>query len=385
MDFSFSQEALMMQETLRKFITEELLPLQEKHRLDREVPPPADLRMKIRKRSVELGFYGIDMPEEVGGGNISTVDRMLLHEEAAKHDNVFGEEIFGGAGGPTHILLACTDKQKEKYLTPLMKGEITTCFGLSEPGAGSDATNISTSAVKKGDAWILNGRKHYITSAPWADFAMVFASTDKAKGARGGITCFLVDRSAPGADFDHPQHTMDGNGWVGELVFEDCEVAADNVLGQVGFGFALAMKWINDGRLNIGAASVGIAKRMLNLSIDYAKQRVAFGQPIANFQLIQAMLADMATEIFAAENMVYRSAWMKDQGIDIRKEAAMVKVYCAEMVNRAVDTAMQIYGGMGFMRETPIEHVMRRVRVFRIFEGTSEIQRLTIAKSLLKE
>ncbi|OGP82965.1 MAG: hypothetical protein A2Y95_10010 [Deltaproteobacteria bacterium RBG_13_65_10] len=385
MDFTFSQEALMMQETLRRFITEEMVPLQEKHKLNRDVPPPAELRMKMRKRSAELGFYGIHMPEEVGGGGISTVDRMLLNEEASKHDNVFNQEVFGGAGGPTPILLACSDKQKEKFLLPLMKGEITTCFGLSEPGAGSDATNISTTAVKKGDKWILNGRKHYITHAPSADFAIVFALTDKAKGARGGITCFLVDRTAPGADFDHPQHTMDGDGWVGELVFEDCEVPEDNLLGQLGHGFALAMKWINDGRLNIGASSVGIAKRMLKLSVEYAKQREAFGQPIANFQLIQAMLADTATEIFAAENMVYRSAWMSDQGIDIRKEAAMVKVYCAEMVNRAVDTAMQIHGGMGFMRETPIEHVMRQVRVFRIFEGTSEMQRLTIAKSLLKD
>ncbi len=385
MDFSFSPEASMMQETLRKFVTEEMIPLQEKHSLDREVPPPADLRKKLRKRSVELGFYGIGMPEEAGGGGISTVDRMLLREESTKHDTVFDMEIFGGAGGPTPILLSCTDKQKEKYLAPLMKGDITTCFGLSEPGAGSDATNIATAAVKKGDTWILNGRKHYITNGPSADFSMVFASTDRGKGARGGITCFLVDRDAPGADFDHPQHTMDGNGWVGELVFEDCEVPADNVVGQVGFGFGLAMHWINDGRLDIGAASVGIAKRMLKISLDYARQRVAFGQPIASFQLIQAMLADMATEIFAAENMVYRAAWMKDQGIDIRKEAAMVKVYGAEMVNRAVDVAMQIHGGMGFMRETPIEHVMRRVRVFRIFEGTSEIQRLTIAKSLLKE
>ena len=385
MDFSFSQEALMMQDTLRKFVTEEMIPLQEKNSLDREVPPPANMRRKLRMRSAELGFYGIDMPEEAGGGGISTVDRMLLHEEAAKHDTVFDSEIFGGAGGPTPILLSCTDKQKEKYLAPLMKGEITTCFGLSEPGAGSDATNISTAAVKKGDKWILNGRKHYITNGPSADFSMVFASTDKTRSARGGISCFLVDRKAPGADFDHPQHTMDGNGWVGELVFEDCEVPAENLLGKEGFGFALAMNWINDGRLNIGAASVGIAKRMLRISLDYAKQRQAFGQAIASFQLIQAMLADMATEIFAAENMVCRAAWMKDQGIDIRKEAAMVKVYCAEMVNRAVDTAMQIHGGMGFMRETPIEHVMRRVRVFRIFEGTSEIQRLTIAKSLLKE
>ena len=166
MDFSFSQETLMMQETLRKFITEEMIPLQEKHKLDREKPPPADLRMKMRKRAVELGFYGIDMPEEVGGMDIPAADRCLLFEESAKHDNVFATEVFGGAPGPTPILLACNDKQKEKYLMPLMKGDITTCFGLSEPGAGSDATNIQTTAVKKGDKWILNGRKHYITGAP---------------------------------------------------------------------------------------------------------------------------------------------------------------------------------------------------------------------------
>jgi alkylation response protein AidB-like acyl-CoA dehydrogenase len=336
----------------------------------------ADLRKKLRKRSVELGFYGIAMPEEVGGGGISTVDRMLLHEEAAKHDTVFDSEIFGSAGGPTPILLSGSDKQKEKYLAPLMKGEITTCFGLSEPGAGSDATNISTSAVKKGDKWILNGRALHLNA-----LADCHGVRQHRQGRARRITCFLGIGRA-GADFDHPQHTMDGNGWVGELVFEDCEVSDDNVLGRVGFGFSLAMHWINDGRLNIGAASVGIAKRMLKLSLDYAKQRVTFGQPIANYQLIQAMLADMATEIFAAENMVYRSAWMKDQGIDIRKEAAMVKVYGAEMVNRAVDTAMQIHGGMGFMRETPIEHVMRWARVpdLRGHEESSA----SIAKSLLK-
>jgi alkylation response protein AidB-like acyl-CoA dehydrogenase len=266
-----------------------------------------------------------------------------------------------------------------------MQGDITTCFGLSEPGAGSDATNIQTTAVKKGDKWILNGRKHYITNAPSADYAMVFALTDREKKARGGITCFLVDRDTPGADFNIPQHTMQGNDWVGELLFEDCEVPGDNLLGKEGFGFALAMKWINDGRLNIGASAIGIAKRMLKLSVEYANQREAFGTVIGNFQLIQAMLADMATDIFAAENMVYRAAWMRDQGVDIRKEAAMVKLYGANMVNRCVDLAMQIHGGMGFMRETPIEHVMRHVRVFRIFEGTDEMQRLTIAKSLLKE
>jgi alkylation response protein AidB-like acyl-CoA dehydrogenase len=385
MDFSFSQETLMMQETLRRFIAEEMIPLQEKHKLDHENPPPADLRKQMRKRSVELGFYGIEMPEEVGGMEIPAVDRCLLYDEESRADTVFNSEVFGGAGGPTPILLACNDKQREKYLAPLMQGEITTCFGLSEPGAGSDATNIQTTAVKKGDKWILNGRKHYITNAPSADYAMVFASTDREKKARGGITCFLVDRDTPGADFDLPQHTMEGNNWVGELLFEDCEVPADNLLGQVGYGFALAMNWINDGRLNICASAVGIAKRMLKLSTEYAKQREAFGTVIGNFQLIQAMLADMATDIFAAENMMYRTAWMRDQGIDIRKEAAMVKLYGANMVNRAVDSAMQIHGGMGFMRETPIEHVMRQVRVFRIFEGTDEIQRITIAKNLLKE
>jgi acyl-CoA dehydrogenase len=385
MDFSFSQETLMMQETLRKFIAEEMVPLQEKHKLDHELPPPAELRKQMRKRSVELGFYGIGMPEEVGGMEVPAVDRCLLYEEASKQDNVFHSEVFGGAGGPTPILLACNDKQREKYLIPLMQGDITTCFGLSEPGAGSDATNIQTTAVKKGDKWILNGRKHYITNAPSADYAMVFALTDREKKARGGITCFLVDRDTPGADFNIPQHTMQGNDWVGELLFEDCEVPGDNLLGKEGFGFALAMKWINDGRLNIGASAIGIAKRMLKLSVEYANQREAFGTVIGNFQLIQAMLADMATDIFAAENMVYRAAWMRDQGVDIRKEAAMVKLYGANMVNRCVDLAMQIHGGMGFMRETPIEHVMRHVRVFRIFEGTDEMQRLTIAKSLLKE
>jgi alkylation response protein AidB-like acyl-CoA dehydrogenase len=385
MDFAVPEEVQMLKQTLGRFVTEEVIPLESANDLTWDTAPPKELRKQVRLRSKELGLYGVDMPEEVGGGGISFSGRCLLEMEANFHDTLFFDDVLGGVSGPTPVLLACTEEQRERYLYPVVKGEITTCFALSEPDAGSDATRLQTRADKKDGVFLLNGTKNIITNAPQADFAMTFAVTDEKLGAKGGITCFLVDKESPGFSAGRSHTCMGFTGFQGELVFEDCQVPAENVLGQEGYGLLLALDWINSNRVKSGAMAVGTARRLLKMSAEYAKQRSQFGNPIATYQAIQCKLADMATELFAGENMVYRTAWMRDQGMDIRKEAAITKLYCSEMVNRAAYEAIQIHGGVGCLRETNVERVYRAVRVLTILEGTSEMQRLTIARRLLKE
>jgi len=348
-------------------------------------PRPRSCAKGVRLRSRELGLYAPDMPQEVGGGGIPFSDRCLLEMEANFHDTLFFEDVLGGNGGPTPILLACTEEQRERYLHPLVRGETTTCFALSEPDAGSDATHLQTRADKKDGVFVLNGTKSIIINGVQADFAMVFALTDEKLGAMGGITCFLVNKGSPGFSVGRSHTCMGFTGFQGELVFENCQVPADDVLGQEGYGLILALDWINANRVRTGAIAVGIARRLLKMSAEYAKHRTQFGSPIASYQAVQLKLADMATELFAAENMVYRTAWMQDQGMDIRKEAAMTKLYCSEMVNHAAYEAIQIHGGVGCLQETNVERVYRAVRPFTIVEGTSEMQRRTIAGRVLKE
>lgn len=375
----------MLRQTLRRFVTEEVIPLEKENNLTWDVAPPKDVRKQVRLRSKELGLYAPDMPEEVGGEGISFSGRCLLEMEVHFHDTVFFEDVLGGVGGPTAVLLACTEKQRERYLYPLMRGEVTTCFALSEPDAGSDATHLQTRADKRDGVFVLNGTKNIITNAVQADFAMAFAVTDEKLGARGGITCFLVDKESPGFSVGRTHTCMGFTGFQGELVFEDCQVPAENVLGQEGYGLILALDWINANRVRTAAMAVGMARRLLKMSAEYAKQRRQFGNPIATYQAVQLKLADMATELFAAENMIHRTAWMRDLAMDIRKEAAMTKLYCSEMVNRAAYEAIQIHGGIGCLRETNVERVYRAVRILTILEGTSEMQRMTIASRLLKE
>jgi acyl-CoA dehydrogenase len=385
MDFAVPEEIAMLRQTLRKFVTEEVIPLERANNLTWDTAPPKELRRQVRLRSKELGLYGVEMPAEVGGGGLSFSGRCLLEIEANFHDTLFFDDLLGGNGGPTPVLLACNEKQRERYLYPLMRGEITTCFALSEPDAGSDAISLQTRADKKDGVFVLNGTKNIITNAVQADFAMTFAVTDEKLGAKGGITCFLVDKESPGFSVGRAHNCMGFKGFQGELVFENCQVPAESILGQEGYGLLLALDWINTNRVRTGAVAVGFARRLLKMSGEYAKQRSQFGNPIATYEAIQFKLADMATELFAAENMVYRTAWMHDQGMDIRKEAAMTKLYCSEMVNRAAYEAIQIHGGVGCLGETNVERVYRAVRPFTIVEGTSEIQRRTIASRLLKD
>ena len=385
MDFTVPEETETLRKTLRRFVTEEVIPLERETNLTWDVAPPKELRKQVRLRSKELGLYGVDMPKDVGGGGLSFSDACLLEMEAHFHDTVFFLDLLGGSIGPSSPFLTCTERQKETYLSPLISGEVTTCLALSEPDAGSDPTAIRTRAEKRAGGFLLNGTKNIISNAVQADFAMVFAVTDEKLGARGGITCFLVDKETPGFSVGRSHTCMGFTGFQGELVFEDCQVPAENVLGQEGFGMLLALDWINANRVKTAAFTVGVARRLIKMSAQYAKQRVQFGNPIATYQAIQLKLADMATELFAGENMVLRTAWMKDQGMDIQKEAAMTKLYCSEMVNRAAYEAIQIHGGVGCLRETNVDRVYRMVRIFTIIEGTSEMQRLAIASRLLKE
>jgi len=385
MDFTIPEEIEMLRQSLRKFIEKEVIPMEEKADFDPDDGPPQELLKKVRKRAYELGFWAIDLPEEHGGGGLNTLGTCILREEVSKYFSSLTQGIFGGPEGPSKILLAGTDEQIKKYLIPVIQADQTCCFALTEPNAGSDAAAIETSAVKDGDEWVINGMKHFITNGPNADYAIVFAANDKEKRGRGGITCFLVDKGTPGFSLGRIQHTMGGGEAQCELIFEDCRVPNENVLGDVGMGFIAAMTFLGGGRLTIAAGAVGMTERLLKASTEYAKQRVQFGKPIATKQAIQWMLADIATELFAARSMVYNTAWRIDQGEMAVKEMAMCKLYATELVGRAADVAMQIHGGMGYMKDMPIERVYRGVRALRIVEGTSEIQRFIIARAQLAE
>jgi acyl-CoA dehydrogenase len=286
---------------------------------------------------------------------------------------------FGGLAD--NILYRCNDEQKQRYLIPTINGERRSCFALTEPGAGSDAANIQMPAVKDGSDWVLNGEKVFITNGNEADFAMVFAVTDRKKGAHGGVTCFLVDREMGWRSSYIP--TM-GEWGPASLYFENVRVPEENILGELHQGFNLGMQWIGAGRWNIACRAVGAAERLLQMGIDYSKQRVTFGKPIADRQAIQWMIADSAVEIEATKWLALHAAWMAEQGEDTRHAASIAKLYGAGMANRVADRVLQIHGGMGYTKELPIERWYRELRLFRIFEGTDEIQHFIIARNLLR-
>jgi len=279
--------------------------------------------------------------------------------------------------------------RESDYLPKIASGEWTTCLGLSEPEAGSDAANIKTKAERDGNYFVINGLKHFITNGDLASLATIIALTDKEKKAHGGITAFLVEKGTPGFLVGTIEKPMGFRGdHACELIFDNCRVPVDNVIGgepMIGQGFRTTMKVLDKGRLSLAACALGGAQKLLELSVDYSKQRIQFGKPIASFQSIQNMLADMATEIYAARQMLYHAGWLNDQGKKITKEASMVKLFCSEMACRVADSAVQIFGGMGYMKECPVERFYRDLRLYRLYQGTSEIQRLVISRELIKD
>ena len=378
MDFALSPTQRMVVETTREFVRRELIPLEEEMQraslTGRPFPDPPTLR-QVQLKAKEAGLWGLLTPESYGGADLGYLMTSLITIETARALIPF---LYGGSAD--NILYTCNEGQKPRYLLPVIAGDRRSCFALTEPNTGSDATNIAMPAVKDGRHFVLNGEKVFITNGNEADFAIVFAVTDKEKGHRGGITCFLVDREMGWTSTPLP--TM-GSWCPATLSFADVRVPEENVLGEMGFGFPLAMQWIGQGRLFVAARAVGQAQRLLEMGLEYAKQRVAFGKPIAEYQAIQWMLADSAVEIEQVKWLVLHAAWKADQGKDVRHEASMAKLEGAQMIWRVADRVLQIHGGMGYAKEMPIERVLRDVRVYRIYEGTDEIQKRTVARNLL--
>jgi alkylation response protein AidB-like acyl-CoA dehydrogenase len=385
MDFAIPAEYAELQKDLESFIDRELRPLEEAELAPERDDVPVDLRDRVRRRSAELGFYAADFPEDLGGSGLPQLGMVLLREAAARTGCRLAAFTLYGPEGPTGVLLAGTDEQKKRYLMPLITAEKSMCFALTEPDAGSDAQSIKTTAVNDGDEWVLNGRKHFITNGKHADFALVFAANDRSKKAQGGITAFIVEKETPGFSVGRGQIGMvEGEGQF-ELVFDDCRVSDEQVLGgpgNVGMGFYSAMQFLAMGRLSIGALCNGIADYCLSLGLDYAKERKAFDRPIGKNQYVQGHLVDSLIEIRASKLMTYECAWRYDHGDPVVQESSIVKLYSSEMVNRVVDRMIQVHGGMGWMRELPLERIYRLVRIFTLVEGTSEIQKYIIAKSL---
>ncbi len=385
MDHEIPESIRPMLDTIRRFVKQDLEPISQQVEDDDHIPD--DVVQKMR----ELGLFGLSIPEEFGGLGLDTLSECLIYEAMSTTNACFRTRIGTNNGiGSQGIVIDGTDEQKTTYLPRLASGEWVGVFALTEPEAGSDASNIQTTAELKGDKWILNGRKHFITNGDIADLSTVFAANDKAKRAKGGITAFLVEKTFPGFFVGTIERKMGMRGsHTCELIFDNCEVPVANVIGgeaMVGHGFKTAMKTLDKGRLTMGASAVGSAQTLLDLSIAYAKQRVQFGQPIAEFQAIQFMLAEMATNIYAGRQMLYHAARLRDKkGSSVIKEASMVKLFCTEMANRVADMAVQIHGGMGYMKDFPVERYYRDLRLTRIYEGTSEIQKMVIARQLLKD
>jgi alkylation response protein AidB-like acyl-CoA dehydrogenase len=384
-DFSIPQEYAELQRSLVEFVDRELRPLE-----DGELDPgrdevPVDLRDRVRRRSAELGFYAADFPEDLGGSGLPQLGMVLVREAAARTGCRLAAFTTYGPEGPTGLLLSGTDEQKKRYLMPLITAEKSMCFALTEPDAGSDAQNIRTTAVRDGSNWIITGTKHFITNGAYADFALVFAVTDRDKRASGGITAFLVDKQTPGYRVGRSQTGMvEGEGqW--ELIFEECRVSEEQILGGPegeGMGFYAAMQFLAMGRLSIAAICNGIADFCLRLGIEHAQSREAFGRPIGKNQYVQGHIVESLIEIKASKLMTCECASKYDGGEAVIQESSIAKLYASEMVNRVVDRMIQVHGGMGWMRELPLERIYRLVRIFPLVEGTSEIQKHIIAKSL---
>jgi acyl-CoA dehydrogenase len=379
LDFSLGDEERQIRDTVRAFVTKEVMPLeQDVLRNEREGRPAVsrDVIGELRAKARKAGFWGVNTPEEYGGMNLGPVMTAILMMEMGR---TFVPFSLGGSAD--NILYACDDEQKKRYLLPTIEGERRSCFAITEPGAGSDARNIRTRALRDGSDWIITGEKTFITGGNEADFVMVFAVTDPEKDADGGVTCFLVDRAMGWTS--EPIATM-GQWGPASLVFDGVRVPEGNVLGEVGQGFALAMRWIGQGRYLIPARAIGSAERMLQMAVDYANIRHSMGRPIAEYQAIQWQIADSQVEIEAAKWLTLYAAWRVQQGLDARHASSIAKLNGAQMANQVVDRVLQIHGGMGYTKELPVERWYRELRLLRIFEGTDEIQRRTIARNLLK-
>lgn len=380
MDFGLSQEQRLLVNSVRGFIDATLKPLEEAVETTGRLAP--EHARAIFEKSRALGFYAMNMPTEYGGGGLSALDTMLVEEQFGRTTDILVRRAFGNV---YEVLLQCDAAQRQRWLLPCVRGARTGSIAITEPGAGSDAAGIRTRAVRDGAGWRLTGGKHFISDGQFSDFFVVSAVTDPAAGPRG-ISLFLVDKHLPGVGVgrDQPMMGLRGTSHI-ELFFDEVRLDAGCLLGPEGAGLRLALETLGRVRLaQVAARAVGKANLVLELMLAQARERQQFGQAIGGFQLVQQMLADSAMEITGARLLLHRAAWELDQGGTARELIAMVKVQAAETLGRVVDRAVQIFGGSGFCKDLPIERYYRDARVYRIFDGTSEIHRTTIARSLLK-
>ncbi|MEM8774994.1 MAG: acyl-CoA dehydrogenase family protein [Pseudomonadota bacterium] len=382
MHFGLTEEQDMIVSTVRSFVENEIYPHEDL--VERTGEVPVEIGEEIKRKTIELGFYACNFPEEVGCAGLGHVDFALVERELGRGSMALNHFF----GRPQNILMACEGEQKERYLMPAVRGEKMDALAMTEPDAGSDVRGMKCTAKRDGGDWIVNGTKHFISGADHADFIIVFIATGEDmtdKGSKKRITAFLVDRGTPGFTIRDGYKSVSHRGYKNMILdFDDCRLPDAQVLGEVDAGFAVMNEWLYATRITVATMSVGRARRCFDLALNYAADRKQFGQQIGKFQGVSFQIADMITEIDAADLLTLSSAWRLDQGLPANREIASAKVYATEMLARVTDTTLQIFGGMGLMDDFPIERFWRDARVERIWDGTSEIQRHIISRDLLR-
>ncbi|MCG6904936.1 MAG: acyl-CoA dehydrogenase family protein [Rhodobacter sp.] len=382
MDFGLSQEQEMIVSTVRSFVEAEIYPHEDL--VERTGEVPAEVAQQIRRKTIELGFYACNFPESVGGAGLGHVDFALVERELGRGSMALNHFF----GRPQNILMACEGDQRERYLLPAVRGERMDALAMTEPEAGSDVRGMRCTAIRNGGDWVVNGTKHFISGADHADFFIVFIATgvdETPRGPKKRITAFLVDRGTPGFAVRDGYRSVSHHGYKNCILeFDDCRLPDAQVLGEVDGGFAVMNEWLYATRITVATMAVGRARRCFDYALNYAAERRQFGQQIGKFQGVSFQIADMVTEIDAADWLTLAAAWRLDQGLPANREIASAKLYASEMLARVTDTTLQIFGGMGLMDDFPIERFWRDARVERIWDGTSEIQRHIISRDLLR-
>ena len=376
MEFNFAEDQLALKKIVQELVAKEITPYALE--MDKE----SKIRPELIKKLDDAGMLNLAVPEEYGGPGLDAVTLAMLYEELGKGCAGVATTVAANSLAAYPVILAGTDEQKNKFFDVLNSGRLA-AFALTEPGAGSDAGAVATSAVKDGDDYILNGTKCFITNGGLAEIFVIFANARKSAGIRG-LTAFIVEKGTPGFSVGKEEHKMGIRASnTCELILDNVRIPATNRLGREGEGFKIAMRTLDAARPFVGAISVGMAQAAFDVAVKYAKERVQFGKPIASFQLVQAMLADMIMQIEAARLLVYKACWMKDQGQDYSRESAIAKCFAADMVMKVTTDAVQVLGGYGYSQEYPVEKAMRDAKIMQIYEGTNQIQRLVIANNIL--
>ena len=384
MNFELSEEHRMIKDLMARFVQDELMPLENAvlareasgggYRLTPEERAPIDAKSKA------LGLWGLDAPAEFGGSDLPVMAMVGVEEESGR--TITPYTLPPDSPNLRMLMNTCNEQQKAQYLAPYARGELTSAIAISEPNAGGDPAGMTTRAVRDGDDWVINGRKIWVSRMGDADFTILMAVTDKAKGARGGISAFLVDKGTPGFNVLR-RIPMLGGAYTYELTFEDCRLPASKLLGREGFGFAPMQQRLSTRRVQMAAWCIGMAQRALDMMIEYVPQRVTFGLPLSERQAVQWWITDAATKIHACRLMTYDAAWKIDRGEEPRNEVAMIKVYSTEMAWEVIDHAMQTFGGMGMTKELPLQMMANKVRLMRVYEGPTEVHKMVIARRLI--